>query len=73
VAVGIRLTQFKLWNAPMGEMPTKIHFGNCLATNCPYRESLCPIVERLAGVEVVVGTYPYNSTDIFKSVSADRK
>jgi predicted metal-binding protein len=44
-AAGIRLIQFKLWNAPMGELPTKIHLGNCLANNCPYRDTLRPMIE----------------------------
>jgi predicted metal-binding protein len=72
-AAGIRLTQFKLWNAPMGELPTKIHLGNCLANNCPYRDTLRPMIEKLTGVEVVAGTHPYKSKDIFKPVSTDKK
>ena len=72
-AAGIRLTQFKLWNAPMGELPTKIHLGNCLANNCPYRDTLRPMIEKLTGVEVIAGTHPYKSKDIFKPVPTDKK
>jgi predicted metal-binding protein len=72
-AAGVRLMQFKFWNAPMGELPTKIHLGNCLANNCPHRGTLLPMIEKLTGVEVIAGTHPYGATDIFKPVSADKK
>jgi predicted metal-binding protein len=65
-ATAIRLALFKLWNAPMGELPTKIHLGNCLADNCPYRDTLLPMIKQKAGVEVVVGTHPYKAADLFK-------
>jgi len=56
-----------------GELPTKIHLGNCPANNCPYRDTIRPMVERLTGVEVIEGTHPYKSAEIFKPVSADKK
>jgi len=67
-AMAIRLAQFKHWNAPMGELPTKIHIGNCFADNCPYRDTLIPIIQQKAGIEVVVGTHPYKAGDLFKPV-----
>jgi predicted metal-binding protein len=73
VAAGTRLMLFKNWNAPMGELPTKIHFGNCLANNCPHRDALRTTVEKLTGIEVVMGTHPYKGSDIFKPVSAGTK
>ena len=52
---------------------TKIHLGNCLANNCPYRDTLRPMIEKLTGVEVITGTHLYKSADIFKPVSVDKK
>jgi predicted metal-binding protein len=65
-AASVRLTQFKLWNAPMKELPTKVHIGNCLANLCPNRSTLLPMIQSLVGVEVIVGTHPYGSADLFK-------
>ena len=73
VAVGTRLVQFRLWNGPMGELPTKVHLGHCLMSNCPYRDTLRPMIEKVTGVEVIGGTHPYKSENIFKPVSADKK
>jgi predicted metal-binding protein len=73
IAAGTRLIQFKLWNAPMGELPTKIHLGHCLVSNCPHRDTLRPMIEKLTGVEVIAGTHPYKSANIFQPVSADKK
>jgi predicted metal-binding protein len=56
---GHKACSVKLWNAPLGELPTKIHIGNCLANNCPYRDTLLPKIEHKAGVDVIVGIHPY--------------
>lgn len=67
VTVVNRLAQFKLWNAPMGEKPTKIHLGPCLVKNsCPFKEDIIAKVKAKAGIEVIEGGHPYQPADIFK-------
>jgi hypothetical protein len=31
------------------------------------------MIEKLTGVEVIVGTHPYKAADIFKPASADKR
>ncbi len=60
-----RLAQFKLWNAPQGEKPTKIHVAPCILNGCIYKEGLIATIREKAGVEVVEGGHPYAPADIF--------
>lgn len=63
--VVVRMAQMKLWNAPMKEIPTKIHIGPCMLHNCPNRETLIPKIKAKAGVEVIEGGHPYLPENIF--------
>jgi predicted metal-binding protein len=60
-----RLAQVKLWNAPLGEKPTKIHLGPCITDHCPHKETLAGKIKAKAGIEVIEGTHPYLPSDIF--------
>jgi predicted metal-binding protein len=60
-----RLAQFKLWNAPMGEKPTKVHIAPCIINGCPYKEELIATIREKAGVEVIEGAHPYMPQNIF--------
>ncbi|WP_147821293.1 CGGC domain-containing protein [Salidesulfovibrio onnuriiensis] len=60
-----RLAQMKLWNAPMGEIPTKIHIAPCIASHCPHKDVIIQKVKKLSGIEVIEGTHPYLPEDIF--------
>jgi predicted metal-binding protein len=60
-----RLAQFKLWNAPMGEKPTKIHIAPCILSGCPYQDKLISTIMEKSGIEVVEGSHPYAPEDIF--------
>ncbi len=61
----MRLAQTKLWNAPMNEMPTKIHIGPCLAQHCPHKDVIIAKIKAKSGIEVVEGAHPYIPADIF--------
>ncbi len=60
-----RLVQVLLWNAPLGEKPTRIHLGPCLTDHCPYWESLIGKIEAKAGIPVIAGAHPYAPENIF--------
>lgn len=64
-AVVVRMAQCKLWNAPLGEKPTKIHIGPCLADNCPHKEAIIAKIVAKCGCDVEEGTHPYAPNDIF--------
>jgi predicted metal-binding protein len=66
VAVVNRMAQVKLWNAPLGEKPTKIHLGTCLVNYCPHKEEMIAKITAKAGVEVIAGGHTYMPSDIFK-------
>lgn len=66
VGVVNRMAMFKLWNAPLGEKPTKVHLGTCIANYCPEKDRLLAKIKAKAGVEVVVGGHPYAPADLFK-------
>ena len=63
--VVMRMAQFKLWNAPMGEKPTQVHLGPCLTQHCPYKDVLIAKIQAKAGVKVIEGTHPYFPADVF--------
>jgi len=65
-AIVTRLVQVNLWNAPLGEKPTKIHLGPCLVDHCPYKDVIINKIKAKAGIEVIEGTHPYFPADIFK-------
>jgi len=60
-----RLAQVKLWNAPMGEKPTKVHLAPCILDHCPYKDTIIKKIKAKAGVEVIEGTHPYKPENIF--------
>lgn len=60
-----RLAQVKLWNAPMGEKPTKIHIAPCIFQHCPHKDDMIRKIKAKAGVEVIEGTHPYMPENIF--------
>ena len=60
-----RLAQMNLWNKPMEEKVTKIHFGPCVTDHCMYKETLMDKVKATAAVEVIPGTHPYRPENIF--------
>jgi len=60
-----RLAQVKLWNAPMGEIPTKVHVATCLVDHCIHKETLIKKIRAKAGVEVVEGSHPYRPDNIY--------
>ena len=60
-----RLAQFKLWNAPMEEKPTKVHIAPCIVDHCPHKETLIKKIKAKAGVEVIEGTHPYIPENIY--------
>ncbi|GBC62396.1 CGGC domain-containing protein [Desulfonema ishimotonii] len=64
-AIVTRLAQFKLWNAPMEEKPTKVHIAPCLAQHCPNSETIINKIKAKAGVDVIIGTHPYMPENIF--------
>lgn len=64
-AIVPRLAQVKLWNAPQGEMPTKVHIAACLVDHCPYKETIIGKIKAKAGVEVIEGTHPYKPENIY--------
>lgn len=66
VGVVNRMAQLKLWNAPLGEKPTKIHLGTCLINYCPEKEKLVTKIKAKAGIEVIAGGHAYIPNDIFK-------
>ncbi len=59
-----RLALMKLWNAPLGEEPTKIHLAPCLA-NCAHSESIVDKLRSKCAIEIVNGTHPYQMATIF--------
>lgn len=63
--VGTRLVEFKLWNAPMNEKPTKVHIGPCVMEHCPYSTKIVDTVKEKSGVEVIEGAHPYKPQDVF--------
>lgn len=60
-----RLAQVKLWNAPMGEVATKIHLGPCITDHCPHKETITNKIRAKSGIEVIEGTHPYKPENIF--------
>ena len=59
-----RMAVMKLWNAPLGEEPTKIHVAPCLM-HCPHSESIIDNLQTKVGIEIVRGTHPYQMETIF--------
>lgn len=66
-AIVPRMAQMKLWNAPMGEVPTKVHIAPCIAVHCPHKDTLVKKIKAKAGVEVIIGTHPYMPENIYAS------
>lgn len=60
-----RMAQVKLWNAPMGDMPTKIHIAPCITDHCPHAEEIVGKIRSKAGIDVIEGTHPYMPNNIF--------
>lgn len=60
-----RMVLIKQWNKPMDEMPTKVHIAPCIVQHCPHKETLIEKIKAKAGVEVIMGTHPYQPHDIF--------
>lgn len=60
-----RLAQFALWNAKMGEKPTKIHVAPCILDHCPHKDTLLAKIKAKSGIEVIEGTHPYMPNNIF--------
>ncbi|WP_027178179.1 CGGC domain-containing protein [Maridesulfovibrio bastinii] len=60
-----RMALIKLWNGPMGEVPTKVHIAPCIAMHCPHKDTLIEKIQAKAGVEVIIGTHPFQPKDIF--------
>jgi predicted metal-binding protein len=60
-----RLAQMKLWNAPMKEMPTRLHIGPCITDHCPYAADIVKKIKAKAGIEVIEGTHNYIPNQIF--------
>ncbi len=60
-----RLIQLKLWNAPMDEMPTKIHIAPCILGGCPHKDEMLEKIKKAAGIEVIEGTHPYKAGQVF--------
>lgn len=65
VTIVTRLSQVNLWNKPMDEKVTKVHIGPCIVEHCPYRDTIIKKIKARAGVEVIEGTHPYRSYNIF--------
>jgi len=61
----MRLAQTLLWNAPMGEKPTRVHIGPCISDHCPHAQNIVAKIKAKSGVEVLEGTHPYMPTNIF--------
>ena len=66
VAIVTRMAQFKLWNAPMEEKPTKVHIAPCIVDHCPHKETLIAKIKAKAGVEVIEGTHPFKPDNILR-------
>jgi predicted metal-binding protein len=64
-SIVMRLAQMKLWNEPMGEKPTKVHIGPCLALHCPNAETIVNKIKAKSGIEVIEGAHPYLPENIF--------
>ncbi|MBN2327978.1 MAG: CGGC domain-containing protein [Candidatus Omnitrophica bacterium] len=64
-AVVSRLIQLKLWNAPLDELPTKIHIAPCILSGCPYKDQMLESIRNKAGIEVIEGTHPYKPAVVF--------
>ncbi len=60
-----RLAQVKLWNAPLGEKPTKIHVGPCMTHHCPHKDTIIQKIKAKSAIEVIEGAHPYLPEDIF--------
>jgi predicted metal-binding protein len=60
-----RLTQFKLWNSAMDELPTVIHIAPCITDQCPYAETIIRKIRNVSGIRVIEGTHPYIPQHIF--------
>jgi predicted metal-binding protein len=59
-----RLAVMKLWNAPLGEEPTKIHLAPCLM-HCQHVESITDKLKTKVRIVIVEGTHPYQMETIF--------
>ncbi len=64
-AIVPRLVQAKAWNAPMGEIPTRVHVATCIVDHCPHKETLIKKIRAKAGVEVIEGSHPYRPENVF--------
>ncbi len=64
-AMVTRMTQLKLWNAPMEEKVTKVHVAPCILDHCPYKDTLLAKIKAKSEVEVIEGTHPYIPVTIF--------
>lgn len=64
-AIITRMIQVKLWNAPLGERPTKIHVAPCIGDHCPYAEDIITKIKVKSGIEVVEGTHPYMPAKVY--------
>ncbi|MFH1303966.1 MAG: CGGC domain-containing protein [Planctomycetota bacterium] len=60
-----RLAQFKLWNVILEEKPTKVHIAPCIKDHCPYSEVLITKIKETAGVDVALGTHPFQPQNVF--------
>jgi predicted metal-binding protein len=64
-AIVPRMAQINLWNKPLEQKITKVHVAACIVDHCPYKDVLIEKIRAKAGVEVVLGTHPYQPENIF--------
>jgi predicted metal-binding protein len=60
-----RLANFGLWNAKLGEKPTKVHIAPCVTQHCPYSETIINKIKATTAVEVIEGTHPFMPENIY--------
>jgi predicted metal-binding protein len=60
-----RLASFGLWNAKLGEIPTKVHVAPCVTQHCPYAETIIKKIKAKTAVEVIEGAHPFMPENIF--------
>jgi len=63
----LRMKQLRDWMTPMGEKVDVLHLGTCIKNHCEYRDGLLEVVNRKAGVPVVLGTHDYVPDAVFAS------
>jgi predicted metal-binding protein len=64
-AIVTRLAQINLWNKPLNEKVTRVHVGACIIDHCPYKDTIIDKIKAKSGVEVILGTHPYQPENIF--------